>query len=210
MKSQARDRLAGLLINYSDETTARRAVHHLVKAIASYLSNWPILDNDGRRSSFQDATALRKIRNLRELAALGKIDEVMHGVRDLDVLQHVARAHGGPIGSLKETDVARVLREAEQTLMERAKPGRKREVDREVLAHDVALVLREVMGINPASTRDTDENIKNSRGGAVFALVLREAFEIAGISVADIGPYLRVGIALLNDTEIPHNTLKNI
>lgn len=199
-RDQATKRLRDVLLQHADTERAEKAVMHLLKAIDHYRQGKPIVDQDGRREALTLAGARTKIERLRALAASGDMEAVMAGIRDPEVLPHVARARGGPIGSVTPQTVGRLLREAEASLAVQARRGRPDDYHRDVLAHDVALVVRDVLS--------AEINVGKGRGAGTYYKVLGATFETAGILVSDALPWAEAGRAMLEDQSIPHNLLK--
>jgi hypothetical protein len=76
-----------------------------------------------------------------------------------------------------------------------------------ILACDVARIMKVVMQIHPALTRDTDENITVSNGGAAYGRLLRKVAIVGQIDLPDdLYPLMSRGIELLNDPYGNNNT----
>lgn len=199
-RNQAGERLRGVLLQHTDAKRAEKAVYHLLRAIESYRQARPIVDQDGRhREAFTLASTKTKVKQLRALAAAGDFEAAIAGIRDPEVLLHIARSHDGPIGSVTTKTVGRLLREVEKILFDQSHRGRPDDFHRDALAHDVALVVRDVLGTEPKA--------RAGRGTCTYHEVLRVTFEEAKIFVSDILPWAEAGMALLADDSIPHNLL---
>ena len=76
-------------------------------------------------------------------------------------------------------------------------PNKEPDIARKVLSGQIAIIL-DSLGVKPVVTRDTDENITGSHGGAAYARILRACLETAGDQPPrDLRPLMKSGLEQL-------------
>jgi len=197
-------KLQGLLaaipgVNPADVPLATDA---LMEAADGYLASKPIVDAQGRRSRPGIAEARGSVLALhKSLAAVQKQLSAL----PLNAFTELVTAYDAPMGRLKE-DVAQVVQATDAALKSlKAQPDKAPDIARHIVAFQVARVFRDILQIKPTATRDDAENVTGTRGGAAYATALRATYAIAGLTQIKLGPLIDVGLALLDDPELPHN-----
>ena len=195
--------LQQLLSSYKpdDPLAVQIAMAALLTAVIEYRNSFPIVDSTGQRVRPKLASARRSTATL--LKRLKKAQEEF-ATLPVDAVAAVARAAGEPIGALLQM-VDRVVRAVESASQDLQKqPNKSGDVHLDVLALEVALIFRNIMHLKPAATRPTAD-INGKRGGAAYAHVLVATLALVGREDADLGPVIDSGLALLNDSTLPHN-----
>jgi hypothetical protein len=178
------------------------AVSTLIDAADQYMADRPIVDKAGRRSKPGIAEARASVRALQKSLSLteDQLDNL-----PLNALTAITEALKGPLGKSK-AEVARLHSAVKKASASLAREENKtRDVARNVLAGQVAVVFRDILAIKPASTRDDATNVTGKQGGAAYATVLRATLVIAGVSQVKLGPLIDIGLEQLADLDLPHN-----
>lgn len=180
--------------------TTEEAMVLLLAASGSYRDSFPIVDRNKRRSRPSISEARSGMANLtKRLAAADDAVEALN----LTAKIALGATTDSSIGHFRHRlESLKVAATAAQELLA-AQPDKQKDNDRIVLARNVALVFRDVLGVKPAATRDTAYQVTGKRGGAGYARVLRATLELAGWPNTDLGPVIDGGLDLLNDPELP-------
>lgn len=175
-------------------------VKALLEAADDYMASYPLIDTNGRRSKSGIADARASVAALHKaLTAARKELENL----PLPALSELTNAYDAPMGRLK-ADVAQVCTATETALKAlKAQPDKAPDVARTALAHQVAVVFRDILKLKPSTTSDKSLNVTMKRGGAAYARVLRAALKAAGVNDYDPEPLIKAGLRLLNDPALP-------
>lgn len=194
--------LEALLLDFArrDTALAEKALQALLDATRRYEDARQYLNVDGGlvvQGIAQDRASLR---------ALGRnVMNLQNAFSNLSV--HARMALGShlnaPLGTVTRPldDLSRAIEAASGDLdMEMDKPG---DYHLKAWACEVAVVLREVLGIEPSTTR---ENAKGThpRGGASYARLLREAYPLISTRGIDLPRLQDAGLTLLRDPDGPY------
>lgn len=180
------DSLIALIERYEpDKNKRQRALDAFEEIIADYRSAIPPAVSQTRRE-------------LKHL--VNALDDSINALAQLSPqsLNLFCDALDGPKGATtKELMLVKsVAEKAHAAAM--ALSGTKPNSDINVLAHDVAVVMKTILHMPVSLTRDTDENIKGNHGGATYASILRQVMECAGKSPPDdLFPLIKRGVDLL-------------
>ena len=181
-----------------DAARAELAEKHLHEAARDFLNSFTVVDGRGKtsRPSLSEARA--------SVAKLAKnLAAALAAAQDLPVnaIAAVAGALDTSIGALTK-DLGRMVMAADTALRALTLlPNKPSDHDRTALAFMVARVVRHQLGLNVASTRDTNINVTGKRGGAAYAQVLRSTLRLAGVRTPDLGPLIDHGKKMLEDPE---------
>lgn len=204
MKKNPGDELKELLQQIAGRNLAAVTEAHdaLLEAAAAYMSSRPSIDENGRRSRLPIAIARAGLKNLHK-----KLLDAQRAAKDLpaNALAVFCDSYENSKGALL-IELELGLQAADRAVQAlKGQPDKAPDFDRNVLACDVAVVLRDILKLKPASTRDTDINVTGKLGGAAYARTLRATLKVAGVTHVDIGPLIDAGLRLLSDETLPNN-----
>lgn len=178
-----------------DAALATKAENALREATERYRSSKPDIDPAGepyRSGVSADRAAVRKV--------LKKATELQQAVGNLSIhARHVlGEAMEAPLGTLTgglESLLQQIPDAMARLQEEKDKAG---DYFLSVWAYEVALVLRDILGIEPSATRE-DEDGRHARGGAAYARLLRHAHALISRRSLDYKRLLDAGLKLLKN-----------
>ena len=117
-------------------------------------------------------------------------------------LQIYCNASGTPKGQFTSTLQKALTRGQEVLSVALDMNNREHDYARNVWAYHVARIMRDIMEIFPAGTRDNAENITGTNGGAAYARLLRKVAIVGDIELSnDLYPLMKRALELLKN---PH------
>jgi hypothetical protein len=183
-----------------------KALSELEAAINDYrVCAYPIRDGAGQRTKFTVAETRKELATLDKTlrAALDAFEGMSLPARSLlaDQIENPKQVWAELIRHLGCTTdaVPRALHVAKK------QPNREPNHFRKVLALRVALVMRDILGVRPTSTRHTHGYIRGTRGGGKYSRVLEQVFTLADGHSTDLEKLIAAGLKLLKDPDLPHN-----
>lgn len=114
-------------------------------------------------------------------------------------------AIGGPKGAMTEI-INNLIQTVDNSIIQANRiPNRKPNIRLTILAYNVAVIMRDDLGIKPTRTRDDENIITGVRGGAAYASILRAVIKCADeVPADDLFPLITKALDLMDD---PHGEL---
>jgi hypothetical protein len=225
-----------------DQGKIMKACQQIKEAARDYLSSKPMLDADGRRKRFTVANEREALTDLHETLSAARdaakslpldasatfADEYKTPIyveikdpSEENLSKHIQsfQVLGASLGKLSQ-DLDKMVVAAERALViAKARLDKEPDHDRNILAQQVGVVVRDVLKIPLVSTRDDKLKVPSKPHSAAYAKVLRLTFEMVGIKareagegmdekVLDIGRDIDRGIESLQDKSNPFNLPK--
>ena len=194
--------LKNLLIRIPKVATAEipTAVKALMDAADEYTASQLLINVDGRHSKPGIADARASLLDLHKTVCKA---EAQYFNLPINAITTVANIHESTLFSLKP-DFENILLSIETArYLLLSEPDKPVNIDRNILAYQVAVVFRDILKVTPTSTRAKQLKIINARGGAAYDRVLRATLKVAGVNNYDSEPLIAAGLRLLKDLDLP-------
>lgn len=178
------------------------AVDELMDAADQYKASQPLVDLDGRHSKPGLADARTSLLELHKTMCRA---EAQYFSLPINSITAMAKAGDSTLYGLKP-DFANIFLSIETArYLLLSEPDKSINIDRNILAYQVAVVFRDVLCIKPRSTSDKQltPNMSTARGGAAYARVLRATLQAAGVTMYHAGLLITAGLRLLKDPNLP-------
>jgi hypothetical protein len=201
MELRAESELRQLLLHLTnnDEEKAAAALQRLSVVANEYRQSFFVRESNGRGSRPSVAEARREMKRVSDrVAALRTALQSL----PVDAMAAFSKAANEPIGAAQArlAELADVASKA--TLALKARPDKSADAHRLVLAYEVAVIVRDVLKLKPASTRESDQ-ITGAGKGAAYSRVLRHTLALAGVYNVDVPQLIDHGLRLLKDESLP-------
>lgn len=212
-----------LLVNIAgaDNKGIPKASTELLEAIENYKNRFYIVSQDAHGHKLRTRPGIADTRKCLEglktklHAAQNFASAMLPGAINL-----FCDEYGQPLGKLLK-QLEEAIQAVEKALTAaRHHPDQEKNNDLIILAYNVAIVMQDFLRITPTSTRDTAENVNFTKGGAVYARLLRGILDLAGFNVRskprkqseqselgdkDLGRLIDAALRLLKDPSLPRN-----
>ena len=171
-----------------DSALADRAMAGLAQAADNYRASLPLVNNAGRRSR----PAIKASRS-----AVRRVGDKLRGLQDamaalpVDALASLSTALDRPLGAVTVPmqTLADAIGPALATLSKQ--PNKPSDRHLKAWAYEVALVLRDILGIKPVTTRVSDPLVTGARGGAAYARLLQASLPLILSHTVDLDRLIR-------------------
>ena len=176
------------------------AVEALMEAADQYKASQPLVDINGRHSKPGLAVARASLLELHKTMCRAEA-QYLH--LPINAITAVAETRDTTLFGLKP-DFANILLSIETARhLLLGEPDKSPNVERNILAYQVAVVFRDILKMKPATTNAKQLKENKARGGAAYDRVLRATLKIAGVVDYDSKPLITAGLRLLRDPELP-------
>ena len=176
------------------------AVKALMDAADEYTASQLLIDVDERRSKPGIADARGSLQELHRTVCKA---EAQYFNLPINAITAVANIRESTLFSLK-SDFENILLSIETArYLLLSEPDKPADIDRNILAYQVAVAFRDILKVTPTSTRAKQLKMINARGGAAYDRVLRATLKVAGVINYDSEPLIAAGLRLLKDPDLP-------
>ena len=190
--------LRALVLELADQNTilTDRALAALTQAAGNYRASLTLVDTEGRRSRPASKASRRAVRRVRD-----KLGALQHAIATLPVvaLASLSTALNNPLGAVTVPmqTLADAIEPALAALSDQ--PNKPNDHHLTVWAYEVALVLRDVLEVRPASTRVSNPLVTGTRGGAAYGRLLAASLPLVVVQHVDVDRLIAAGLKLLKD-----------
>jgi hypothetical protein len=185
-----------LVLAKGNAALADQALRALTDAADRYHAPAPAIDAEGHRTG-KSVSASRN--------AVRRVGERLRGLQDalaampFDAMATVLMALGRPLGAVNGIlrDLATAVDTARSELDHQ--PNKPPDYRLTVWAYEVALVLRDILGVRPTATRVSSPLVTGARGGAAYGRLLAAALPLVVAQHVDVDRLIGAGLKLLKN-----------